>query len=256
MKKECLSIVLLALSQLVVAQTNTFPATGNVGVGTATPNRGLEIFKDGGAHAVDSYLRLSTGTAGAYGGRSIIESTYNDYGNIAVDMKTTKITMAADVLTTTNVGGFIAFYTKPLDGAVGDEPTEKMRVLANGNVGIGTSTPGEKLAVNGKIRAKEIRVEAANWPDYVFDHTYQMPSLSEIENYIRINKHLPGIPTAIEVEKNGIELGEMNKILLKKVEELTVILIQKDKKMLEESERLRKVEEKLQMISLQLDGKH
>ncbi|MES2457428.1 MAG: hypothetical protein V4594_17865 [Bacteroidota bacterium] len=98
-----------------------------------------------------------------------------------------------------------------------------------GNVGIGTLYPTEKLSVKGKIRAQEIKVEAANWPDFVFAKNYELPSLKEIENHIKQNGHLHGIPSAAEVAKDGIELGEMNKKLLQKIEELTLYLIEKDK---------------------------
>ncbi len=111
-----------------------------------------------------------------------------------------------------------------------------MTLRTNGNVGIGTLVPQEKLSVNGKIRAKEIKVETANWPDYVFEEGYQNQSLSEIEQFIKQNKHLPGVPTAKQAEQEGIELGEMNKILLKKIEELTLLLIEKDKELKKEKE--------------------
>lgn len=95
------------------------------------------------------------------------------------------------------------------------------RVLAentSGNVGIGTDTPKEKLSVNGNIRAHQVKVEVANWPDYVFDPNYKMRSLEETERFIKQHGHLPEVPKAMEVETDGISLGEMNKILLKKIE--------------------------------------
>lgn len=107
---------------------------------------------------------------------------------------------------------------------------EKMRVSANGNVGIGTATPQEKLSVNGKIRAHEVKVQTSNWPDYVFEESYKPRTLEEIEKFVRVNKHLPEVPSAKVVEKEGISLGEMNKILLKKIEELTLLLIEQNKK--------------------------
>jgi len=97
-----------------------------------------------------------------------------------------------------------------------------------GNVGIGTTTPTEKLAVNGKIRAKEINVETG-WSDFVFEPHYKLLSLKETEDYIKKNQHLPEIPSAKEVEENGINLGEMNAKLLQKIEELTLHLINQDK---------------------------
>ncbi|WP_333625490.1 hypothetical protein [Sphingobacterium siyangense] len=83
-----------------------------------------------------------------------------------------------------------------------------------GNIGIGTDAPTEKLSVKGKIRAQEVKVETANWPDYVFAEGYQLPSLKETAEFIEKNKHLPGVPKATEVEENGLSLGEMNKILM------------------------------------------
>lgn len=102
-------------------------------------------------------------------------------------------------------------------------------IYANGNVGIGTGTPNEKLAVNGKIRAKEIKVEASNWPDYVFEEGYNIGTLKGLESYIKTNKHLPDMPSAKEVEANGIALGEMVKLQQQKIEELTLHLIEKNK---------------------------
>lgn len=110
----------------------------------------------------------------------------------------------------------------------------------NGDLGLGTmNTRGYKLAVNGKIRAQEIKVEAGeNWPDYVFKKDYELGSLSELKEFIQLNHHLPGVPKAADLEKNGVELGEMNKMLLKKIEELTLHLISKD-------DELKKLNEKV-----------
>ena len=132
----------------------------------------------------------------------------------------------------------IQFHTNPSGNAIAGSAFSNLRMIvtAGGDVGIGTTTPKEKLSVNGKIRAKEIKVELANWPDYVFEEGYQKLSLAEIEQFIKHNKHLPGVPTAKQVEQEGVELGEMNKILLKKIEELTLLLIDKDKELKREKE--------------------
>ncbi|MBB5649151.1 hypothetical protein [Pedobacter cryoconitis] len=103
-------------------------------------------------------------------------------------------------------------------------------ITNSGNVGIDTTTPKEKLSVNGNIRAKEIKVEAENWPDYVFEPSYTPMPLSELESYVFKNKHLPGVPTAKEIEIDGIELGKLNKMLVKQQEELILHLIEQSKK--------------------------
>jgi hypothetical protein len=142
--------------------------------------------------------------------------------------------------------GYIEF--NPKDGfsgvAFGSENGEIMRLGTNGNVGIGTINTGSfKLAVEGKIGAREIQVTLTNpFPDYVFSPKYKLRSLASLEQYINQNKHLPGVPSAEEVQKNGgIELGQLNTKLLEKVEELTLYLIELKK----ENEQMKK---KIEML--------
>jgi hypothetical protein len=98
-----------------------------------------------------------------------------------------------------------------------------------GNLGIGvTSTNGYKLAVNGSIFATSLRLRAT-WPDYVFDQEYALMSLKDLELYIKINKHLPGIPTEQEVNVNGFDVSLINAKLLEKIEELTIHIIKLNK---------------------------
>ena len=113
-----------------------------------------------------------------------------------------------------------------------------------GNVGIGTTNTGSfKLAVEGKIGAREIQVTVTNpWPDYVFDAEYKLLSLLEVEQFIKINKHLPEIPSEVEIKNNGHNLGEMDVLMLKKIEELTIYMIELKKeveKLKEENEKLK-----------------
>ena len=84
------------------------------------------------------------------------------------------------------------------------------------------------MAVNGKIRAKEIKVET-NWSDFVFENGYDLPTLEEVEKHIIEKGHLKDIPSAKEVEENGILLGEMNAKLLQKIEELMLYTIDQQK---------------------------
>ncbi len=87
-----------------------------------------------------------------------------------------------------------------------------------------------QLSSDGILRAREIIVDAdSNWPDYVFEKDYSLLSLDETENFILENGHLPGIPSAQTIHETGIDLGEMNRILLEKIEELTLHVIQQQK---------------------------
>ncbi len=120
---------------------------------------------------------------------------------------------------------------------------------SSGSVGIGTTTPDPayKLSVNGTIRSKEIKVNTG-WSDYVFNDDYNLRSISEVESYIKKNRHLPDVPSAAEVEKSGVALGETSSLLLKKIEELTLYLIEKDKQLIEQQKINGQQEARLQAL--------
>jgi hypothetical protein len=126
-------------------------------------------------------------------------------------------------------GGFPGLSMWRFDGSW----YEAMRIGSNGNVAIGTTDPkGHKLAVAGSIIAEKIKVKTyANWPDFVFNADYKLPSLQQLEAFIIANKHLPEIPSANDIAENGHDLGEMNKKLLQKVEELTLYVIDLQKQL-------------------------
>ncbi|MBN9300163.1 MAG: hypothetical protein J0I41_24405 [Filimonas sp.] len=126
--------------------------------------------------------------------------------------------------------------------------------VTNGSVGIGTEdTKAYKLAVNGTaIFTKVVVKNYSNWPDYVFDSSYQLPSLDSVFSFIQVNKHLPDIPSAATVEKDGHDLGEVQKQLLKKVEEMTLYMIAQEKRIQQLEEENKAAKNRIQ----QLEVKH
>lgn len=110
---------------------------------------------------------------------------------------------------------------------------DMISLLGDGRVGIGginSHATGYKLSVRGKIMCEEVRVQLyAAWPDYVFDNAYPLRSLPELEKFILNNKHLPGIPKAATIEKDGLDMGDMQKRMMEKIEELTLYIIQQQK---------------------------
>ena len=109
------------------------------------------------------------------------------------------------------------------------------------------------LAIKGVLSAQQVKLMPAGWADYVFDKTYHLPSLAEVENYIQKNRHLPGMPTAAEVSQKGIEVGESQAALLKKVEELTLYAIDQDKKLQAQDQLLKQQNKELEDIKQQIN---
>lgn len=204
---------------LTISHADNQSTTGSVGIGVTNPQHRLHV--DGGAK-VERYLEIGNTytnyTSGAapeiYGG--------NGGGFFSGDLilqSRTNNPIGADIHLATGVNNVIS---------------TKLVVKANGNIGIGTDVPSAKLDVNGdiqcegKIYCREVEVTLAAFPDYVFDAGYELMPLAEVEAFIAANGHLPNVPSACEVEEHGLGLGEMNKILLEKVEELTLHMIDKE----------------------------
>lgn len=124
-----------------------------------------------------------------------------------------------------------------------------------GNVGIGTSKPDATLAVKGTIHANEVRVDLdVPGPDYVFEESYPLIPLKKLQEYIQQNKHLPEIPSACSMEENGVNLSEMNILLLKKVEELTLYAIEQNNLAELQNKRLQEQEDKIKELERLIHG--
>jgi hypothetical protein len=221
----------------------TFLPNANVGIGTKVPSTNLDVFSS----TSKSALRIGSYAIG----------TKNDTGiDMYVDNAGNKpvyVRIGLGVLTASlgQETGYMPFSTI-ISGVL----TEKMRIHSNGNIGIGTTSPDAKLTVNGDIHAKEVKIDLSiPAPDYVFASDYKLKTLQEVEEYINKNSHLPEIPSAAALEKNGLMLAEMNMSLLKKVEELTIYAINQEKKINEQSKENIMLSERLSRIESQLNLK-
>jgi hypothetical protein len=133
----------------------------------------------------------------------------------------------AGIISTGSLSGSVS---SPLNFSTGG--SVRMTISETGQIGIGTSTITAELTVAGKIHAREVKVNvgAGTGPDYVFASEYPLPTLKELERYINANNHLPEVPAAKVMETEGVNVSEMNMLLLKKVEEMTLYVIAQEKK--------------------------
>jgi hypothetical protein len=140
-------------------------------------------------------------------------------------------------------------------------PSPVATIDGNGNayfaksIALGTTTlpPGYTFAVNGSAIATSFTVMTyASWPDYVFKPSYHLTPLSELKTYVDLNHHLPEIPSEKEIATNGLNLGDINRLLIKKVEELTLYLIDKDKQLNNEKEINNKQQQEIDQLKQQM----
>lgn len=195
----------------------TLNASNNAGIGTADPLARLHVK---GSSGVDE-IAINSGDIAE---EATVQFYSGGVGAVPADKKVFIQLSGNDLKIGTNSnndnGKFI----------VRNNGRDRMWVDSAGNVSIGLTykvANGYKLSVNGKIMSEEVRVQMdADWPDYVFQKDYKLMPMEELETYINHHKRLPGFAPAAEVKANGIDLGNTNKQLLEKVEELTLYLLQ------------------------------
>ncbi len=122
------------------------------------------------------------------------------------------------------------------------------KILLMSNVGIGTTNPTSKLTVAGNINSREVKVSVDAGADFVFEEDYALPSLQEVEKFVTENKHLPEIASAKEMQKEGINLSEMNIKLLQKIEELTLYIIEQNKRIELQQEENQSLEKRVKIL--------
>ena len=207
---------------------------GNVGIGTTAPGSKLDIEQN---HNGSTYVEITNTNAGNAARRGI--SIGNGMpGHSAYFLSTSP---NYDAVSTWANSGVLGTDSQLLNGLVLRTASGKIRFQPNGiddkvvfsengNVGIGTPNPDAKLTVKGDIHAQEVKVDlnGAVAPDYVFKEDYDLRSLQEVQDHIKEHGHLPNIPSAKEMEANGIDLGQMNLKLLEKIEELTLYILEQE----------------------------
>jgi hypothetical protein len=198
----------------------TLNSSNHTGLGTNDPLARLHVKGEAGIDeiAINSGTALSSETAAIQFYSSALLG-----GGGAAAKKGFMLLDGDDIKVGTNSGNTAGRFIIRTDGA------DRIFVDEAGIVSIGTQTnaPGYKLRLGGKMICEEVKVKLqGNWPDYVFDKHYKLPSFSELEKYIAANHHLPSFAPASDIQQNGFELGDMQKRLLEKVEELTLYILQ------------------------------
>jgi len=199
-----------------IVETLTITSAGNVGIGTTNPTYKFSLDSAGNAlvfrgHSAGDFIFALAGDGVAGPNLDLFSIRNNNTGSVHLN----------------SVNGARLALGASSSGA--GSTAETLTINSAGNVGIGTTNPTQKLSVNGTIRAKEVIVDTG-WSDYVFDESYRLAPLAEIEQHIKSEKHLPGIPSAAEVAEHGVSMGDMQSKLLAKIEELTLHLIDQEKR--------------------------
>ena len=251
-----LSTTFIFLLNLTVFSQNTFPSSGNVGIGTTSPQQALEV---NGNINVGSNIQNTSTKNETYGSKLFFLGAHRNTDDLWIARY--------------NVSG--SPNLSEIRVNIGDDPTHfgdkfvigatksevwypRFIVRGDGYVGVGTTTPDSKLSVNGNIHTKEVKVDLSGWSDFVFEKGYELPTLEEVANHIAQQGHLKDIPSTAEVKENGILVGEMNAKLLQKIEELTLYLIAENKQNTKQQEVIQKqaqLIEKLEKRMEQLEDK-
>lgn len=270
MKKSTLSLAFSVISILSIAQNNYYPATGNIAFGTPTSVANFNLHLHGVNsyseadkvtgnmvnYGYTSRLGLTNSTTGLTANDgllmrmssvnfvmdnkengaiqltsgNVIFGIYGTYNRIAIGTSAVSGTQFGVFNASTSDNGIYVKTTMPAKFGLSIQSASLTdnAIQVMGTTGV---TRNFSVKANGEVYARKYTTTLAAIPDYVFAPDYKLLTLTELRSFIIENKHLPNVPSAKEYETNGVDLGEMNRVLLEKVEELTLYILQLEKRM-------------------------
>ncbi|CAM4112906.1 hypothetical protein SAMN06265348_103297 [Pedobacter westerhofensis] len=195
---------------------------GNVGIGITSPETKLVVAGSPDNNSIDRTVSIINGDGsksfGGYIGQRVTSANVRQ-----------GLIVAGTGSLTLNAGLYNMDFITGVPGASTDDNLA-MRITNDGKIGIGIASPDAKLAVAGIIHSQSVKVDMNGWSDFVFQPSYQLTPLSKVKTFIDRYHHLPDMPSEKDVISHGIDLGEIVKIQTKKIEELTLYLIEKDQR--------------------------
>ena len=222
---------------------------GRVGIGMTNPDGKLAVLEN--ANSTNPVLTVRNQNAGNVASTRI--HLFNNTG-ATLDTHGASIWLSSSTHSAPNQFSFWNYENGPIK--FGTNSIERVRIDANGNVGIGTTNISDntyKLYVEGSIRTRKVRVDQSTWADHVFHPSYQLPSLQEVEAYIKKHQHLPDVPSAVEVQNNGLDLGDNQAVLLQKIEELMLYTIEQNKVQEKQVQMIEKLNKKLEYLQQEIE---
>ncbi|MBN8838554.1 MAG: hypothetical protein J0I09_14935 [Sphingobacteriia bacterium] len=229
----------------------------NVGIGTTTPNSKLDVTNSGVSKDISSPFSGNLLLTANTGGRSSSSGGAELEFVIPANTDGTNLWGQGRIITipgngnTSNATGKMILGTRRYfnkGSGTAWNYGDDIVIDGNGNVGIGTTNTNDltyKLFVEIGIRTRKIKVDQQTWPDYVFKPQYNLRTLSEVEQYIKIHQHLPDIPSEKEVKTKGVDVGETQAMLLRKIEELTLYVIELKKECLGQQKAIKTLKKQI-----------
>jgi hypothetical protein len=215
---------------------------GKIGIGTRSPQTLLDL-KEIRFGQLSAFPAEGSVAEGVWANYIVGDATTSQ--KLRLGVSNDHFTRAEIFIDNSNrMDGTISFKTAATTGGA----LTRMHITGDGNIGIGvTDTKGYKLAVDGQGIFTKLRVQQQPWADFVFEPAYELIPLPDLEKFILAKKHLPLVPSAATVEKEGIDLGEMQAVLLQKIEELTLYIIDLNKKNEQQQQEINLLKKEIQL---------
>ncbi|MCC9074197.1 hypothetical protein LNQ49_21640 [Flavobacterium sp. F-65] len=219
--------------------TSPIFTTSNVGIGTTLPESQLHVVGDNLSLTISRKTYVSNNSEVGIDFKQLTDNGFYRTGGAIKSISNNSYLGGQG----NTYSSQLAFYS-----VGGGNLIEGLRIDDKGNIGMGIISPAYKLDVCGTIRAKEIKVDLLAGCDFVFEKDYKLMSLNELDKFVKTEKHLPEIQSEKEMIEDGLNLKMFQMKLLQKIEELTLYVIEQNKKNEQQEQELKRLKAKIKKI--------